>query len=211
MVTQFFLVLWAGLLSVLSPCILPVLPIILTGTEKDHKFRPLLIVAGLSAAFIAMGLITSLFSHLIGGRMQAIEKLAGVTIALLGVLMFLDVNPFEKLGFLQRIGNRSGGRYSGLLLGLTLGIIWIPCIGPVLSGVFAMVAGKELTGGMILLLAYCIGFSIPMLLAAYASQAFRKKISILQGYPRLIRYASGCILVVFGIFIMARGVTGLYW
>ena len=74
-----------------------------------------------------------------------------------------------------------------------------------------MVAGKELGGGLVLLLAYCIGFSIPMLLAAYASQTFRKKVSILQRYPRLIRYASGCVLVLFGGFIVTNGITGLYW
>ena len=210
-ITQILLVFGAGMASVLSPCVLPVLPIIVVGTEKDHKYRPLLIVAGISLAFMLMGVITSLFGYLIAGKMQYVEKIAGGLIILFGILLLFDVNVFKKMSFLQKLQHHSRGRWSGFFLGLTLGVIWIPCIGPILSGILAMVAAEKLLTGIFLLLVYALGFSIPMLLVAYGSQFSRERIGLLKAHPIVIRGFGGSILVLLGTYIITNGIVSLGW
>ncbi len=200
----------AGLASIASPCVLPMVPIIVTGTSDDHKYRPLLIVSGLSFSFIMMGAITSLFGGAIAGIMPAVEKVAGVVVIAMGLSMLIGVNIFKNFTFFYKAQFQSQGRWSGLLLGLTLGIVWIPCVGPMLSGVLAMVATNgQLASGLILLAFYSLGFAIPMLLAGYASQSFRQKIRAVNKHPLIIRMISGLLLVGFGTYILTSGMLGI--
>jgi len=202
------LVFGAGLASVLSPCVLPVVPLIVTGTARDHKLRPVLIVAGLALAFVAMGVVSSLFGAVIGPWMYKVEKGVGALIALFGLLLVFDVNVFKHFGALARLGEHAGGRINGFALGIMLGIIWIPCIGPMLSGVLALVATEQrVTSGVAYLLVYSAGFSIPMLLLGYASQAVRSRFRLVSGQPRLVGALSGVLLMALGLFIVFRGVV----
>jgi cytochrome c-type biogenesis protein len=205
---NFFLVFGAGLLSVLSPCVLPVIPIIVTGTEKDHGFRPLLVVSGLATTFILMGILSSLFGAVIGPAMNIVEKIAGIAIVMFGALMLLDINLFKHLTFFQNIARKTGGSYSGFLLGLTLGIVWIPCVGPMLSSVLALVATDgKLVKGILFLAIYAAGFSVPLLFAGYFSHLFRNKVSLLRKYPAAVRIVSGIVLIVLGVIITFKGMV----
>jgi len=205
--TNILLTIGAGIVSVASPCILPVLPVVVTGTGEDHKLRPLMIVGGLSVTFILMGIISSAFGSLIVGKMQFVEKIAGVIFIIFGILTLFDLNLFKGMSFFHHFQSQSRGRWSGFFLGLTLGVVWIPCIGPVLSSVLAMVASKgQLGGGVILLSFYSLGFAIPMLLIGYSSHLFLKKARSLQRHPLLIRYFSSGILILFGLYILSRGI-----
>lgn len=200
----------AGIASVASPCVLPVIPIVVTGTENEHYLRPFFVVLGLSVTFILMGIITSLFGSFLVGKMHYIEKIAGALISLFGVLMIFDINIFKKLTIFSHFRNVSKGRLSGLFLGMTLGVIWIPCIGPLLSSVLATVAAEgQVIKGVILLTFYSLGFLIPMLIAAYSARFFRNKVSILMKRPFVVRWISGGILIVFGLYIVFKGGIGL--
>lgn len=205
-ITTVAMAMFAGIASIASPCVLPVVPIVVTGTENDHKHRPLLIVLGLSLSFMAMGVMTSLFGGAIAGVMPLLEKAAGIMIVLFGVLMLFDINLFKKLTFFSNIQNRSQGRWSGLIMGLTLGLVWIPCVGPMLAGVLTLVATDgRLSTGIILLASYSLGFAIPMLLLGYASQSVRQKIKQANAHPLIIRFLSGGLLIVFGVLILTKG------
>src|SRR5512133_2011685 len=196
----------AGLASVASPCVLPVVPLIVTGTAEEHRSRPALIVAGIAASFVAMGVVTSLFGGAIGPALPFLEKAVGVLIVLFGLLLLADVNLFKRLGFLQRIQAGGDGRRSGLLLGLSLGLVWIPCVGPMLSGVLATVATQgSLATGVVLLVAYSAGFAVPMLLVGYGSQALRQRVRAVAAHPLAVRWVSGALLVAFGAVILRRG------
>jgi len=209
--TTLLMVTFAGLASIASPCVLPMIPIIVTGTENDHKYRPLLIVAGLSFSFIVMGVLTSLFAGAVAGVMPTVEKMVGVVVILFGLSMLFGINIFKKLTFFYKAQQFQGnGKWSGLLLGMTLGIIWIPCVGPMLSGVLALVATQgQLSSGLILLAFYSLGFSIPMLLAGYASQTIRQKIRAVNAHPMAIRLVSGLLLIVFGYYILTAGMLAI--
>lgn len=210
-ITTLIMVTFAGVASIASPCVLPMVPIIVTGTIDDHKYRPLLIVTGLSFSFIMMGVLTSLFAGIVAGVMPAVEKVVGVVVILFGLSMLMDINVFKKLTFFYKAQQvESKGKWSGLILGITLGIIWIPCVGPMLSGVLALVATQgKLTSGLILLSFYSLGFSLPMLLAGYASQSFRQRIRVVNAHPTAVRLISGLLLIVFGYYILTSGMLAL--
>lgn len=206
---NFLIVFGAGLASVLSPCVLPVVPIIVTGNGKESRMRPLLIVAGLSITFIAMGVLSTLFGAVIGPLMFKMEKGVGILIALLGILLMFGSNPFKSITLFTKLAEQSNGRMNGLVLGLLLGLIWIPCVGPVLSGVLALVAASGgMAKGILLLLVYSAGFSVPMLIAGYATHFFRTRFRVIAGHSRIINIASGLILVSLGLFIAVKGVVG---
>lgn len=196
----------AGLASVASPCVLPVVPLLVTGTAEDHRARPALIVLGLALSFVLMGVLTSLFGAAIGPAVPRLEKAVGVMVVAFGLLLLADVNLFKRLTLLSRVGAGRAGGASGLVLGLSLGLVWIPCVGPMLSGVLATVATRgSLATGVVLLLAYAAGFAVPMLLVGYGSQALRQRIRAVAAHPVAVRWASGLLLVAFGAVILKRG------
>lgn len=196
----------AGLASVLSPCVLPVVPLIVTGTAEEHRARPALVVLGLAASFTAMGVLTALFGASIGPLMPRLEKAVAVLVIGFGLLLLLDVNLFKRLGWLQRIQPATGGRWSGLVLGASLGLVWIPCVGPLLSSVLATVAAQgRVATGVALLLVYSAGFAVPMLAVGYGSQALRRRIRVLASRPGLVRVGSGLLLIGFGAVVLTQG------
>ncbi len=196
----------AGLASVASPCVLPVVPLLVTGTTEDDRARPALVVAGVAVSFTLMGVLVSLLGGAVGRLLPFLEKGVGVLIITFGLLLLADVNLFKRFTWLQRVGAPGRGRWSGLLLGLSLGLVWIPCVGPMLSGVLATVATRgTLLAGVLLLLAYSAGFAVPMLAIGYGSQALRRRVRAVAAHPLLVRWASGLLLVAFGAVILARG------
>ncbi len=196
----------AGLASVLSPCVLPVVPLIVTGTADEHRTRPALVVSGLAASFVAMGVLMALFGATVGPLMPGLEKVVAVLVIVFGLLLLLDVNLFKRLAWLQRIQPGTGGRWSGLVLGASLGLVWIPCVGPMLSAVLATVATEgRLASGFLLLLIYSAGFAVPMLAVGYGSQALRRRIRAIASRPLVVRWGSGLLLIAFGLVILDKG------
>jgi len=204
--SSFALTFAAGLASVASPCVLPVLPIILSGTAEEHRSRPALIVAGIATSFVLMGVVTSLFGSAIGPALPVVEKGFGVMVIAFGVLLLANVNLFKNITWVNRIQAGGRGRWSGLLLGLSMGIVWIPCVGPMLSSVLALVASKgSMASGVALLLVYSLGFAVPMLAVGYGSQALRQRVRLVSSHPVAVRWASGLLLVAFGGVILTQG------
>ncbi len=203
--TNIFLAVVAGLASVLSPCVLPVIPVIVAGSEHKDRLRPLIVVIGLALTFMAMGAVSSLFGAFLIGKTRYIEQAGGLVILVMGLMVFFDVSFFKKLYLLSNIQVKSDGRFGGLILGMALGIVWIPCIGPMLSSILAMVGTSgQLAKGILLLGFYSVGLAVPMLAVAYSSQVIQKKLrSVSQS--RALNFVMGGILVAFGLYITAIG------
>ena len=158
-----FLAVGAGLASVLSPCVLPVVPVIVAGADRKDRIRPLLIVLGLSLAFMAMGAISSVFGAYLLGRTRYIEIAGALIIMLMGVMVLFDASVFKRFYRLSNIQVKGSGRFSGLVLGMALGLVWVPCIGPFLSSILTMVGTEgRLSQGILMLGFYSIGLAIPM-------------------------------------------------
>src|SRR3954465_5478012 len=179
----------AGVLSFLSPCVLPLVPPYLTfiagttleeladegvkGARRDVAMAAILFVAGFSTVFVALGATASLFGQIIRAHLDVLSLLAGVAIIAMG-LHFLGVFRFAFLYREKRVQvEKPVGVWGAYLMGLAFAFGWTPCIGPILAAILA-VAGSEdtVTRGMVLLGAYSAGLGLPFLLAALAIEPF---------------------------------------
>jgi cytochrome c-type biogenesis protein len=194
----------AGMLSVFSPCILPILPIVLLGGEKDSKLRPIFIILGLSVVFITLGVISSMFGGFLNGKIAYLEKIGAIIIFIFGVLLVLKINIFKKITVFNQILSERMNSFPDFFLGMAFGLLWVPCTGPILSSILTMVASKgSVVQGIILLSLYSFGFAIPMLVVAYFSQFFRTQIRTRLPNPDYISIASGVLLIIFSIYTLA--------
>ncbi len=193
----------AGILSVFSPCILPILPIILTGSKKDSKLRPIYIILGLSLVFIILGVISSAFGGFLNGKIGYLETIGAVIIFIFGLLLIADINIFKKITVFNTILQDKMKNVPDFFLGMAFGLLWIPCTGPILSSILTLVASEgSILQGIILLSFYSLGFAIPMLLVAYFTQFFRDRIRSKLPNPKYISIASGILLVLFSIYTL---------
>lgn len=196
----------AGVASVLSPCVLPVVPILVAGADRKDRLRPVLLVAGLSAAFVAMGVVSSLFGALLVGKTRYVEIAGAAFIAAMGATVILDASVFKRLGRLSGIRAGGEGRLGGFVLGMSLGLVWVPCVGPFLSSVLATVGTSgELGRGALLLGLYSLGLAVPMLAVAYSSHLLQSRIRAVSRHEALVRYLSGGTLVAFGFYFIVFG------
>lgn len=196
----------AGLASVLSPCVLPVVPVIMAGAEREDRLRPLIVVAGLMLSFMAMGAVSSLFGALLVGRTRYLEVAGALVIAILGLMVLFDVSIFKRFYRLSNIQVKGEGRLGGLVLGLALGVVWVPCVGPFLSSILTMVGTSgQLLSGVLLLGFYSLGLAVPMLLVAYSSHIIQQKLRALSQQEAVFRYVTGGVLLAFGLYSLIHG------
>jgi cytochrome c-type biogenesis protein len=194
----------AGIISVSSPCILPLLPAVLATSAGKDKLRPLAIVLGVSISFITMGVITSAFGAVFHTHIGEMKILAEILILLMGFALLLDLslfNSFSKFPLLA--GMNEQGPISGFLLGLSLGVLWIPCVGPILGSILTLVAldGNAINGALTLSV-YSLGFAIPMLILAYFAQLSSSKMKLISKYDAVIKKGGGMVLVLFGLWMI---------
>jgi cytochrome c biogenesis protein CcdA len=194
----------AGILSVLSPCILPLLPAVLATSAGKSKIRPLAIVLGVSISFTLMGVVTSVFGAAFQSHLGQLKILAEIMILLMGIALLLELsvfNSFSKFPLLS--GMNEDGAVSGLLLGLSLGVLWIPCIGPILGSILTMVAlGGSVANGALTLSIYSLGFAIPMLVLAYSAQFSSSKLRLITKYDGVFKKGAGIVLILFGLWMI---------
>ncbi|MGZ4904126.1 MAG: cytochrome c biogenesis CcdA family protein [Halobacteriota archaeon] len=201
----------AGVISIFSPCVLPLLPaIVASSTDRGSRYRPLAIVLGLAISFTTMGLVASAFGAIFTAYRDYLFLAAIVFIIVMGFWMLFNLHlPYNmpRLGVIDRVSKETytlptEGIASGLLLGLALGVVWLPCTGPVLGTILTWVAvrGDLLTGGL-LLIVYSIGFAIPMLGIAYSS---RMSSSLVGKSSKTIwiKRVAGVMLIVVGIYLV---------
>ena len=201
------LALLAGLVTVATPCTLPMLPILLgTSVGQTGKVRPAMIALGFVISFSATALLVSAITGIFDFDPNSLRT--GASVLLLGFgLLLIWPTPFEWLS--ARIGGLSSpsgnatprqGNFGGFLLGTTLGLVWTPCAGPVLGSILTVIATSEDTSwASALLIVYAIGAAIPMLAIAYGGQAVTTRVrSIARISPRL-QQGFGIIVIAFSI------------
>lgn len=195
---------FAGLVSVLSPCILPVIPAVFAYSTEEGKFRPLAIVLGLSVSFTSMGIVTSLFGATLTAYLDLLYIFAEALLITMGISLLFDLNIFNVFGNFSSLANsRKEGLFGGLLLGLSLGVVWLPCVGSVLGSILTMVAvsGKVAYGALMLFI-YSIGFSIPMLLVAYSASFSSTRLQKVSKYGFPLKKAAGIIILGVGFYMV---------
>ena len=193
----------AGIASIASPCIFPLLPALFASSTEKGRFRPLAIVLGLCISFVLMGIITSAFGYAMRDYLAYLNILAAAVIIGFGIVMVSNVeifNIFSKIP-VPAIANRGVG--GGVLLGLSLGVVWLPCIGPILGAVLTRIAVEgNIYYGAAMLSIYSLGFAIPMLLVAYTGH-FTGSLGNVAKYQNYIRKGAGLVLIIAGIWMFS--------
>ena len=200
----------AGILSVLSPCILPLLPAVLASSTGKGKLRPLAIVLGVSISFTLMGVVTSTFGAAFQAYLDQLEILAELLIITMGLAILFEISLFNSFSrFPLLAGMKDEGPISGLLLGLSLGVLWIPCVGPILASILTMVALEgNATTGAITLSIYSAGFAVPMLLLAYSAHVSTSKIKLISKYDVVFKKGAGIVLLLVGLWMVYQNHFG---
>lgn len=214
------LVFIAGLATVITPCILPILPAMLSGSVGS-RLRPLAIVTGMSITFTLMGILINAVASF-GLFTEYLRWLSIFVIIAMGAILFDDdvnqtyvnfsssaVNSArERVSFIGKLASKapSGGLTSALFLGMSLGILWIPCVGPILGAVFAFVqvssGSADLLYATLLLVVYSIGVSIPMLIIAYSGKAVSGNVKWFVQRGHFFKRLSGLILIIVGLMML---------
>lgn len=204
----------AGLVTVLSPCILPVLPILLAAGVGQGRYRPIGIIIGLILSFSFFTLTLTSLVQLLGISPNFLRYIAIILIAFFGLTMLSDklskyfsnlTSGIANLGnIIQEKSTFAGtGFLSGFILGIAIGLIWTPCAGPILATISTLVATNTVTYSTILItLAYSLGTGIPMFLIAYGGNKIINSTNIISGYTEIIRKIFG-ILMIFGALAIA--------
>ena len=192
----------AGVVTALSPCVLPVLPIVLAGGATGR--RPLAIVAGIVVSFTVFTLFAAWLLDLLGLPEDVLRNLA-IALLFLVALTLLVPQAAEWLARpLQFLTRRSGGDLGGgFLLGASLGLVFVPCAGPVLAAVTVIAARRDVgLDSFLLTLSYAIGAAVPMLAIAFAGQ---RAALLFRANAVLVRRVSG-VLVAGAALAIAFGV-----
>ena len=212
------LVFVAGLVTIMKPCCLPLVPVVMSGSAGS-RLRPFAVVGGMTLSFTIMGTLVSAFGAAFGGFADTMRSLSILFIMAMGLVLFdEDINiEFMKIsgsitqGIRNKIGFLNGpssntnekGLFGGFLLGMSLGIVWIPCVGPILGAVLAYVASVgNVTYGGGLLFVYSVGMSLPMLSIAYYGKKVTSRYKWFARNGEFLKKLSGLVLIVVGIMLL---------
>lgn len=212
----------AGLLSFLSPCVLPLVPSYIgfltgmtlpemAGRRRAALLHALLFVAGFSLVFILLGASATALGRALNYYQLWLQRAGGALIILFG-LFCLGV---FKVGFLTRerrlqIGHKPLGYLGSALVGMAFAAGWTPCIGPVLGGILGLAATSgDVSRGVLLLTAYSAGLALPFLLAAVAVESFLDWFQRFRRYLPWVMRLSGGLLVFVGLLLVTGEFTRL--
>jgi cytochrome c-type biogenesis protein len=207
---QIFFAFLAGVLTIAAPCILPILPVVLgVSIGNTSRTRPLFIVAGFVTVFSIAAVLLSYLSRSIGLDTNFLRTIGVIILGIFGLLMLwpavLDPIMARVAAIFARAGTIAGpgkGNWKGFVLGMTLGIVWTPCAGPVLGSILTLISlQREVTVAAILLLAYSLGAGVPMLVIAYSGQYLTTKVESLARYSVRLQRFFGVIVILLAIAI----------
>jgi cytochrome c-type biogenesis protein len=211
----------AGLLSFVSPCVLPLVPSYITYitgvsfkdlTDQKTKSRvrwatvlhSILFIAGFSTVFILMGASASYLGQLLIEYQTWIMKVGGVLIIILGIQFTGIINiPFLQMEKRFEMRKKPLGYLGSFLVGVVFAAGWTPCIGPILSTILIYAStAKSFTTGILLLAVYSLGLGIPFFLSSLAFNSFLSAFDKIKRYMRWITLVSGIFLIIIGILIL---------
>lgn len=218
----------AGLVSFLSPCVLPLVPGYISfmsglsleelghGAKPGETFRhagweSVFFVMGFSTIFTILGASASAVGEFLAAHMPVVTKLAGAIIVLFGLhmtgLIHIPVLYYHKRA---DAGAFKSGYAGSFLMGLAFACGWTPCIGPILSGILALAATREtMAQGMRLLFVYSMGLGIPFIATGFAVGAFLRFFARYKKYIRAGEVFAGALLVGVGLLIFSDRLTAL--
>ena len=217
----------AGLVSFLSPCVLPLVPpylVYLAGTslerfadrepeprvKRETVLAACLFVLGFSTVFVSLGASASVIGSLIRAYSGPLATIAGVVIIIMG-LHFLGLTRIALLYREKRMEiPKPVGLWGAYVMGLAFAFGWTPCIGPILAAILAVAAAEQtVTKGASLLAVYSLGLGIPFIVAAFAIEPFAAFLARFRKHMLRAEQAMGALLVLTGIAFLTGSITNM--
>lgn len=212
--TSVLLAFVAGLLTTLNPCVLPMLPLVLTGAFAEGKWGPVALAGGMVLSFTTLGVAVAAFGHLIGLDGGLLRMISAAFLLLAGLVL---VHPPTQALFTRLTTPLAGGASATLdrlslrgnggqfVLGTLLGAVWTPCVGPTLGAAVAVASqGQDLGRTTGIMAIFSLGMASVFLAIAYLSRgALGKKRAALAGFGARSRKLFGGLLVAVGILIIS--------
>ena len=211
---MFLLVLFAfiaGVVTVLSPCVLPLLPIILSSSDGSGKQRPLGVVVGFILSFTFFTLFLSTIVRLSGLPAESLRFISifilitfGASLLIPWVQLQLEL-LFARFSSFAPIGQNRAGFLGGLLVGLSLGLLWTPCVGPILASVISLaITGTVTTQAVFITFAFALGTAIPMFIIMLAGATALKKVPWLVHNTARIQQVFGVLMILTALAILGN-------
>jgi cytochrome c biogenesis protein CcdA len=206
----------AGALSILSPCVLPMAPIVLAGAAQRHKLAPLALMTGIVLSFLSSTFLIAIFGFSMNIDRSTMRNSAAVLMAVAGIFLISPYlyNQFVAFAepafsrftkYTQKFQKPGHGGFAGqFILGLLIGIIWSPCAGPTLGAAAGLVMQKENLGqASLVMMAFSIGAVLPLLLISYAGQYFMGKKKNLSKSAFIVKPLLGTSLILVAFLIIS--------
>jgi cytochrome c-type biogenesis protein len=219
----------AGLVSFLSPCVLPLVPpylVYLAGTSLEQVaageravarratvLAAVCFVLGFSTVFVALGASASVIGSVIRAWSGPLATVAGIAIIIMG-LHFLGLTPIAFLNRQKRMEvSPPVGLWGAYGMGLAFAFGWTPCIGPILAAILAVAASEStVTKGAGLLAIYSLGLGVPFVIAAFAIEPFAAFLARFKRHMHRVEQAMGALLVLTGIAFLTGALTSVsFW
>ena len=214
---QYFIAFLEGIITFISPCLLPMLPIYITyfavGGERSGRKtvrNACGFVLGFTLVFTAMGALAGTLGSFLSAHQTALNLVSGAIVILFG-LHYLGVLKFNFFrGGSRSMDNRDLGFFSALLFGMVFSLGWTPCVGAFLGSALMLASQQgHALEGMLMLLVYSLGLGIPFLLSAVLIDQLKSAFQWIKQHYQVINTVCGCLLILVGL-LMATGLLGRF-
>ncbi len=209
----FLLAAVAGFLTILAPCILPLLPVLLGTSGGRSKMRPAMIVIGFVGTFSVIGAAFATVGSFLGIDNTTLRLVAVVLLFLFGLALVFE-KAYERIAVLiqpafarlsAKIGKGSQGKsdvWSGLAIGVSLGLVWTPCAGPILGAILTLAASSgDYVTTSLLMFSYAVGAGIPMFGIAYGGHVLQKRLVKIGTHQALLNKIFGVLVILTALAI----------
>ncbi|MCK2057200.1 cytochrome c biogenesis protein CcdA [Methylobacterium sp. 37f] len=212
MLTSLGLAFLAGILSVLSPCVLPLLPLVLGAAASEHRLGPAALAAGLALSFVIIGLFVATVGFAIGLDAGIFRTGAAIMLILVGLILMVPAAQTRLAVAAGPVSNWTENRFggfstAGLLgqfgVGVLLGAVWSPCVGPTLGAASLLASqGRDLGAVALTMLLFGVGAALPLLLLGTLSrEVLMRWRDRIMGLGKGLKAALGLVLVATGLMI----------
>ena len=203
----------AGLLTLINPCVLPLLPIVIAAAFQNSRLGPLALAAGLTASFAVLGVSVTAFGHLVSVGADSVSRASAVVMMGFGVVLLVPRAQTVLATLAAPLASRANARLDAregdgiagqFAVGVLLGAVWSPCVGPTLGGAIGLAAsGESLGQAAVTMLAFGVGVSTVLMALAYGSRqavsARREKLATWMPWAKPVM---GAVLLVVGVAIL---------
>lgn len=214
---EFFIAFLEGIITFISPCLLPMLPIYISyfagQTHPDNKYTALINALGFVLGFTVIFVLLGAFAGSIGSFLMAyntmVNIIGGIIIIIFG-LNFMDVLniPFLNTNRQMNLNHSRTGFFAAMLFGIVFSIGWTPCVGAFLGSALMMAASSgDTLKGILMLLSFSLGLGIPFVVSALLIERLKSTFDFIKRHYQLINRISGGVLIIIGL-LMATGLLG---